>query len=200
MNGIRIQHRNSNTSEGNDTVDSGSYNTLAALEGIMKFEVDHQIICYYFLPLTFCMCMTLNWNICRHYPWNFRAWRARQDADLECVVAWHEDGALDSENWKDELLRLINCRSQPPSQNTGGTRNVTHDRAMVATDEVEAFKGKAGEDEILRLNLSICRYICDGAAMEWDRHDEKLGPRVNLKNTREFLQKWRWWNLRNYEN
>jgi hypothetical protein len=60
MNGVRIQHRNSNTSEGNGTVDSGSYNTLAALEGIMKFEVDHQIVCYYFLPLTFCMCMTLN--------------------------------------------------------------------------------------------------------------------------------------------
>jgi hypothetical protein len=60
---------------------------------------------------------------------------------------------------------LINCRSQSPSQNTGGTRNVTHGRATVATDEVEAFKGKAGEDEVLRLNLSICRYVCDGAAM-----------------------------------
>lgn len=46
MNDVRIQHRNSNTSERDGIVDSASYNTLPGLEGIMKLEVDHQIVYY----------------------------------------------------------------------------------------------------------------------------------------------------------
>jgi hypothetical protein len=46
MNDVCIQQRNGNTNEGDGSVDSASCNTLAAsLEGIMKLEVDCQIIC-----------------------------------------------------------------------------------------------------------------------------------------------------------
>ena len=46
MNGVCIQHRNSNASEGDGSVDSSSY-TVVGLEGIMKLEVDHKIVSYF---------------------------------------------------------------------------------------------------------------------------------------------------------
>jgi hypothetical protein len=44
MNGVLIQHRNSNASEGDGSVGRASCRLLAGLEGIMKLEVDHQIV------------------------------------------------------------------------------------------------------------------------------------------------------------
>lgn len=44
MNRVRIQHRNSNASEGDGSVGSASCTLLAGLEGILKIEVDDQIV------------------------------------------------------------------------------------------------------------------------------------------------------------
>jgi hypothetical protein len=86
MNGVRIQHRNSNASEGDGSVDSASC-TLVGLEGIMKLEVDHKIVSYFSSTSNILRIYGISWNICRRCPWNIRSWRAHWDAGLECTVA-----------------------------------------------------------------------------------------------------------------
>lgn len=68
MNGLSIQQRNSNASEGEDgNVDSVGY-IFVGLEGIRELEVDHQIVYYFFSISNILRIYGIVLKICHRHP------------------------------------------------------------------------------------------------------------------------------------